>query len=57
MIRLSVINQKGERFDKEFNNLKAAKRFILRARYGRKVFVESISADSEEIKVELAKIW
>lgn len=57
MIRLSVINQRGERFDKEFDNLKAAKRFILRARYGRKVFVESISADSEEIKIELAKIW
>lgn len=58
MITLSIINKKTrQHFEKEFENAKEAKRFILRCRYGNNLFIESISTESNEAKNELAKIW
>lgn len=58
MIIISVIDiKKNKSFDKSFDNLKDARRFILRCGYGNSLFVEAIHCEHEEDKQELLKIW
>lgn len=58
MITFSIIDiTTNKSFEKSFDTLKEARKFLLRCNYGNKLFIEAIHCEHEEDKQELLKIW
>lgn len=57
MIKVFCMNRKGQRFIKEFDSPYLAKKFIIKCRYGTKVYIENYSTNSPEANDYLAYVF
>lgn len=54
MITVYCMNNKGQRFEKVFNDFHKAKVFILRCKHGKNVYIEGYETYNQDISRELA---
>lgn len=56
MITVFCVNNKGQRFDKIFNDYREARIFILRCKHGHRVHVEGYATYNTEYHLELSRL-
>lgn len=57
MITIFCINKKLQRFNKEFNDLEPARKFIIKCGYSNNICVEGFETTSSSCEQELSRVY